>query len=62
MEVRVTEPTRWTEPPQIRTERLDWHALELDDQGDVTAYRLGSLDLEACSVRAQVFLRRHHNA
>lgn len=49
-------------PPEIRNERQDWHALTADEQGDVSTYRFGLIELEELSTRAQVFLRRHYGA
>lgn len=50
-----------TEPPIIRSERQDWHALNLSEQVQVLTVREGRIDLEQCDPRAQVFLRRHGN-
>ena len=48
--------------PEARNERVDWHALDADDQAEVTAYRAHRLDMAKCSIRTRVFLRRHCGA
>lgn len=49
------------QPPVIRNERVDWHALTNMEQHQVLAWKNG-LDINQCSLRARKFLERHHGA
>jgi len=62
MEEELDVPTRTRlEPPAIRNERQDWHALSEREQQDVELYLLmGEVPLHTISQRARVYLQRHY--
>jgi hypothetical protein len=60
--IRVSVTTTRTEPPAIRNERLDWHALTNEEQHQVLAWKGGHFDLDMCRVRAKKYLERHCGA
>lgn len=46
-------------PPVIRDPRGDWHKLEMEQQDELTRYRLGLIPKEHCCLVVKTYINRH---